>query len=110
MARFAPSGRSAAPRGLAARRGGARRVGAHRLNRCARAPVGRRQSLEMPGQVLLDLALRLGEEGEVPAVAERAGDRADRERAGVPERVEKTGRAAELADALGAPGEVILLL
>ena len=88
----------------------ARLVGAHRLDHGARAPVGGGQRLEVTRQVLLDLALGLGEEGEVPAVAERAGDSADRERAGVPERIEQARPAAELADALGAPREMVLLL
>ena len=87
-----------------------RLVGAHRLDHRARAAVVRRQRLEVARQVLLDLALGLGEEGEVPAVAQRAGGRADGERAGVPERIEQARPAAELADALGAPGEVVLLL
>jgi len=88
----------------------ARLVGAHRLDYGARAPVGRRQHVEVTRQVLLDLALGLSEEGEIPAVAERAGDGADRERARVPKRIEEARPAAELADPLGAPGEVVLLL
>ena len=60
--------------------------------------------------MLLDLALGLGEEREIPAVAQRAGRGADRERARVPQRIEQARPAAELADALGAPGEMVLLL
>ncbi len=52
----------------------ARLVGAHRFDHGAGAPVGGRQRVEVARQVLLDLPLGLGEEGKVPAVAERAGD------------------------------------
>ena len=88
----------------------ARLVGAHCLDHGARAPVGRGQRIEMTGQVLLDLTLGLGEESEIPAVAERAGESADRERPRVPERIQDARPAAELADALRAPGEMVLLL
>ncbi len=64
----------------------------------------------MTGEVLLHLALGLGEEGEIPPVAEQAGGRADGERSRVPQRIQQARPAAELADALGAPCEVVLFL
>ena len=60
--------------------------------------------------MLLHLALRLGEEREIPAVAEQAGADTQRERARVPQRIEETRPPAEGADAVHAPGEVIGLL
>src|SRR5713226_338012 len=64
----------------------------------------------MTREMLLDLALGLGEEREIPLVAEGAGQGSDGERSGIPERVQQARPAAELADALGAPGEMVFLL
>src|SRR5882762_5655489 len=86
-----------------------RLVRAHRRDDGARALVGGRQPLEVPGQMLLHLALGLGEEREVPAVAERARKGADGERARIPQWIEQARASAELADALGAPGQMVLL-
>src|SRR5262245_56466253 len=85
-------------------------VGAHRLDHGARALVAFRPRLQVAGEVLLDLPLGFGEEGEIPAVPQRAGGGADGERSRVPERIEQARPAAELADALGAPREMVLLL
>src|SRR5262245_9632070 len=64
----------------------------------------------MPGEMLLDLALGFGEEREIPPVAKRARGCPDREGTGVPERIEQARAAAQLADALRAPRQMILFL
>ena len=109
MARFTGSGSSAAPSAIALARcrASSARI-ASTTARVRRSSGG--SASRWPVEVLLDLALGLGEEREVPAVAQRAGERAHRERAGVPQRVEQARPAAELADALGAPREVVFLL
>src|SRR5436190_16193557 len=84
-----------------------RLVAAHRADDRARALVRRWQLAEMTGEMLLDLSLGLGEERQVPAVAERASERADGERARVPQRIQQARSAAELADTLRAPGEMV---
>src|SRR5438132_32207 len=63
----------------------------------------------MPGQMLFDLALRLGEEREVPAIPQSPRKRADRERARIPKWVEQARPSAKLANPLDTPGEVVLL-
>ena len=63
-------------------------------------------TFEMP----FDLPLGLGDEAEAGAVADKAGERADGERAGIPERIQQAGAGAELLEAGLAPGEVIGLL
>ena len=57
----------------------------------------------MAAEMLLDLALRLRQKREIPAVSSAPGHGADGESARVPQRVEQARPAAELADALGAP-------
>src|SRR5207237_5940577 len=86
-----------------------RLVAAHGGDDGARALIRGRQRVEMSAEMLLDLPFGLGEECKVPAVAERTGERADRERARIPERIEQARASAELPDALGAPGEMVLL-
>src|SRR6185503_3695111 len=88
----------------------ARLVAAHGLDQGARARIAFRQRREVTREVLLDLALGLGEEREIPAIPGGAGGRADGQRARVPERIEQARPPAELADARGAPGEVVFLL
>src|SRR5207248_8406150 len=62
----------------------------------------------MAGQMFFDLALRLGQERQVPAIAQGARERANRERTRVPERIVQARPAAELANPLDAPGKVVL--
>jgi hypothetical protein len=64
----------------------------------------------MPGKMLPDLAFRFREERQVPSVAEGAGGRTHGKGAGVPERIEEARTPGQLGDALGAPGEMVLLL
>ena len=66
-------------------------------------------ALEVAAEVFFHLAFGLGKESEIPAIAQRAGGRAHGEGSRVPERIEQARPAAELLDALGAPGEVVLL-
>ena len=71
--------------------------------------VLRREPREVAFQMLLDLALGLGQEREAPAIAQRPGGDPHRERPAVPERVEQARPAAQFLDAIGAPREVVLL-
>src|SRR5690606_5324423 len=57
--------------------------------------------------VCLDRALGIDHETQVPAVAAQPGGGADRVATGVPQRVEHAGSAVELAQAVGAPGQVV---
>src|SRR5262245_13358442 len=54
-----------------------------------------------------DLVLRFGEEAEIPAVSEQARQRAQREGACVPNRVEQALAPAQLRDALLGPCEML---
>ena len=85
-------------------------VGAHRFDEGAGARILGGKVFEMPRKVLFDLPLGLRKKAEIPPVSERTGDAADGECAGVPERVQQAGTAAELPDPLLAPGEVVLFL
>ncbi len=62
-------------------------------------------------QVFVEMADHLilggGDEAQADPVADQTGDRADSERQTVKQRVEHAGLAAELADTLLAPGQVI---
>jgi dipeptidyl aminopeptidase/acylaminoacyl peptidase len=85
-------------------------VGAHRLDDRAAFLVAFRQLVQMPGEVLGDLLLGLLDEAQAPAVSGDAGNRADRERAGVPQRIEPARVRVQLAQAVLAPGQVRALL
>src|SRR5262249_34852524 len=60
---------------------------------------------EVAVEMALDLTLGLGDEAEAGTITEERGAGAERERAGVPERVEETRPRAELPEARLAPGE-----
>ena len=64
----------------------------------------------MPGEMLLDLSLRLDDEAEVHLIAGDAGGDADRKGACVPERIEQRRPIVEFAKALLRPGEMLFLL
>ena len=66
-----------------------------------------REPLEMPVQVLDDLALGLGEKSEIPAIAAKPGSCADQIRARIPQRIEETTPPAELCNPLLGPREVL---
>src|SRR5262249_2487020 len=80
------------------------------LDHRARPDVTIAEPIDVTLQVLLDLVLRFSEEPEVPCVAEAPRCISERERTGIPERVQQTQPAAELAHTLGTPREVIALL
>ncbi len=71
------------------------------------ARVALRKPFEMSLQVLFDLTLGFRHESEARAVADARGRQADREGASVPERVEQAGPAAQFADALFRPRQVV---
>src|SRR3989338_8489967 len=72
--------------------------------------IGRRQLFEVPIQVFYDLALGFGDKSQTPLFTRQSGCRADSKGACVPERIEITRVRAELAEALGSPGKVVVLL
>jgi hypothetical protein len=76
----------------------------------ARLLVSAAGSASMAGQVLLDLALGLDDEAQVRAIADHARRDADRERAGVPQRVEQRRAIAKLLEPRRGPCEVVLLV
>src|SRR5258706_12586646 len=65
--------------------------------------VAASEPVDMSLQVLLDLALGLGEKSEIPALSQPPRGIAESERTRVPQGVEHAQSAAELAHALGAP-------
>ena len=74
-------------------------VRAHLLDDRARASVRLRQAMQVSFEMLDHLALGFRDEAEAGAVARESGQRADRERAGVPQRIEQAGPAAQFVDA-----------
>ncbi len=74
------------------------------------ARVAGRKAIEVAVEMALDLALGLDQEAQAGLVAGTTGDQTDREGARVPQGVEQTGARAELAQALGGPGEMVGLL
>ena len=68
------------------RRGVLGLVHLHLLDDRARAPIRGRQGVEMALEVLLDLALGLSQEAEVPALAEAPRRQPEGERAAIPQR------------------------
>ena len=109
MARFTGSGSSAAPSPSAVCRWRASSARIASTTARVRSSSGGSAS-RWPREVLLDLPFGFGEESEIPAVAEQAGGGADGERARIPQRVEQAEPSIQLADALGAPGQVVLFL
>ena len=102
-------------------RGSRRAPGACRASRRARSPPPaslrsiarlrtslRRESAEVLVEMALDLPLGLGDEAEARRDRRASGgQRADREGAGVPERIEQARPRAEFLQARLAPGQVI---
>src|SRR5581483_2421968 len=68
------------------------------------------QSRQMPLEMLYDLSFRFSEKSEAPAIARKPGNGANRERAGVPNRVEIAGPASELVHSLCGPCQVVVFL
>ena len=68
------------------------------------------QAVEVVLQVLLDLALGLGQETEIDTISEARGDQAEPEGSGVPQRVEQALAPAQFLDALLGPGQMLGLL
>ena len=63
-------------------------VVAHLLDDGEALGVGGRQTIDVTGQMLLDLSLGLDDESEIGPIAGKARRDADRESAGIPERIE----------------------
>ena len=61
-------------------------------------------------EVPFHLFLGLGDETQAPPIPGNPGRRAERERPGVPYRVEQAQVAAQFFDAVLTPGEVVILL
>ena len=76
----------------------------------ARRQVARGQPLEMAVEVALDLALGLDHEAEAGRVAGRPATRPMPKAPAIPERIEQARPGAQLAQALGGPGEMVGLL
>src|SRR6476661_5988815 len=82
-------------------------VVAHRLDDGATSLVVGRQPFEMALEMAFHLPLSFGHEAEARLVAEQCRERADAERAGIPEWIENAGSRAEFAQPRLAPGEVV---
>ena len=82
----------------------------HALDHRPRLGVAAPELFDVSLQVLLHLPLGLGEKSEIPALAQTARRVTESERTRVPQGVEQAEPAAELAYALGTPGEMISLL
>ena len=66
--------------------------------------------VQMAVEMLLHLTLGFGHEAEADAVAQAPCREADRERAGVPERIQQTGTRVERFETFGSPREMIFFL
>src|SRR5450830_1144568 len=62
----------------------------------------------MTAQMPFDLALGFRDKPKAARIAQTRGDRTQRIRAGVPQRIEQADVRTELTQALGSPGQVIL--
>ncbi len=76
----------------------------------AAALIRDRELLEMIAQVGADLLLGRRDESQAPAVADRAGERAEAKRHPVEQRVQHAGMTVEFVYPLLAPGKMIDLL
>jgi DNA polymerase-3 subunit delta len=85
-------------------------VATHRFENRAAARILLGQLLQVLGQMVGHLPFGFVDEAEAPAIAAEAGERADRERAGVPQRLQLARRIVELAEAFFAPAQVIAFL
>jgi hypothetical protein len=85
-------------------------IATHVIDDYARSEVVRWQLLQVPGQVLLDLAFGLRQKGKVPSIAQRSGTNAHGECASVPNWVQQARPAIQLTDPVQAPRQMILLL
>ncbi len=82
-------------------------IGSHRLKYGTAARIARPAVAPDAREMALDLALGLGHEAETDAIAQQRRGRADRKRAGIPERVQQARARAELAQARLAPGQMV---
>ena len=82
-------------------------IGTHCLKYGTAAGVILWQTREMLIEVAFDLALGFDHEAEAHAVAQQCGGGADRERAGVPERIQQARTGVELLQTCLAPGEMV---
>ena len=92
---LAPASRAAAPWRASSSRIAATMA---RLSR-----IGCRQAIHVVRQMFLDLALGLDDKPQVAAVSSNAGDKTDRERPGVPERIGVARARAKLGQTLPVP-------
>jgi hypothetical protein len=82
----------------------------HLLQDGAGAQIIDRNLFQVFVEVALDLFLGLGDETQAPTVAGDPGGRANRERAGIKQRIEQAESPAQLLHALLAPVKVIVFL
>lgn len=80
----------------------------HLLQYPAAARIGLRKSAQMIFEVRLDLRFGFADEAKAASIASQARKCADTVTAGEPDRRQPTRRSAELGDAPGAPGKVVV--
>src|SRR3546814_4903385 len=80
---------------------------AHLLENGAGFVVACRELARMLVQVLADLIFSSSDEAQADAIADQTGRGADPERQPVEKRIEHAGAAAQLADALFTPGQMV---
>src|SRR5882757_7859816 len=73
----------------------------------ARSVIVLRQPIQVAKQVLLDLPLGFRHEAQADAVTQAGSQQPDRERAGIPERIEPADTVAEFLESLPGPGQVV---
>ena len=71
--------------------------------------VACRQFMQVTFKVIDNLVLGLRKKSQTPPVSHQARGRTHCEGAGIPDRVEQTGVAAQFFDTLPAPGQVVIL-
>ena len=85
-------------------------VGLHPFQDRAALLIMGRDLGQMVVEMILDLTFGLDHEAETPFVARQTRQRAQREGAGIPERIEQALAVAEFLQPLFAPGQMVVLL
>ena len=76
----------------------------HLIHDLPRPPVLGGQAIQMRGEVLFHLPLRLDQEAQADLVSQQPGQAAEREGTAVPERVQQAGAVLEFIQTVARPG------
>ena len=82
-------------------------ITAHGIHHCAAGCICARQAPQVLIQVALHLAFGFSDEPQAGGIAKGCGERADGERAGVPQGIEEAGTGPQFPQASLTPAQVI---